>query len=452
MGFAHRLAEWVEGASFDQLPPRVVEASKEMMVNAAAVGLAGAAQPDGLAVTKFAQEMRGNGKCTIIGMGIRSSPVYSCLANGTMVRMLDFDDELAGSSARPSCVIFPVVMALGEMHGFAGAEALNAFALGCEVLCRFSTLSPSPDVVAGHAVGAGTLSRTSAGPVAAAVAAGRLLGLEREQLAAAIAMAMAMAGSGEGQPGTLSLGRAAQSGQAAMNGVAAALLAQQNFGKGSLGIEPPNTGNPDEHERFFSGLAAPYSVVDPGMVLKPFACNTASHTAIDAALQLMQQYRIDAGDIDSVRVEAPPAVINALPFTSPRNGWEAKESLHYVVAASLVYGHPLIEQFSGLAVQEPKVRSLMDRVTVAPSGESLPFAPQASEVSVTLRGGRRLQHRVEFARGTPEMPLDRQELDAKFLYCSRYILPPDHIEGALEQFWDLENVADITGLASILGG
>ena len=66
MGFAHRLAEWVEGASFDQLPPRVVEASKEMMVNAAAVGLAGAAQPDGLAVTKFAQEMRGNGKCTII--------------------------------------------------------------------------------------------------------------------------------------------------------------------------------------------------------------------------------------------------------------------------------------------------------------------------------------------------------------------------------------------------
>jgi len=48
--------------------------------------------------------------------------------------------------------------------------------------------------------------------------------------------------------------------------------------------------------------------------------------------------------------------------------------------------------------------------------------------------------------------LDPDELDAKFLYCSRYILPPDHIEGAIQQFRDLENIADVTGLASILGG
>ena len=442
MGFAHRLAEWVEGTSFDQLPPRVVETSKEMMVNAAAVGLAGAAQPDGLAVTKFAQEMRGNGKCTIIGMGMRSSPVYSCLANGTMVRMLDFDDELAGSSSHPSCVILPVVMALGEMHGFAGAEVLNAFALGCEVLCKLSAPGPPLD--------GGASGRVSAGPVAAAAAAGRLLGLGREQLAAALATAMASPQTD--RPGVVSLARAVQSGQAAMNGVAAALLAQEDFGREGLGAESPNTASLDEHGGFFASLDATHSLVDPGIVLKPFACNTASHTSVDAVLQLALQYRIDAEDVDSVQVEAPGAAIDALAFPNPHNGWEARESLHYVVAASLLYGHPLIEQFSDHAVQEPDVRALMDRITVAPSPASLPFAPMASEVSVVLRGGRRLQNRVEFPRGHPEMPLDRQELDAKFLYCSRYILPPDHIEGALEQFWDLENVADITGLASILGG
>ena len=433
MDFAPRLAAWAGDASFEGLPPRVVEASKEMMVNAAAVGLAGAAQPDGLALTRFAQEMRGNGKCTIIGMGLRSSPVYSSLANGAMIRLLDFDDELAGGAARPGSVIFPPVMALGEMRGYPGAEVLNAFALGCEVLCKLSDLGVD-----------------AAAPVAAAAAAGRLLGLERERLAAAIAIATT--GSGAGLTGALSQGRAARSGQAAMNGVAAALLAQEGFGRDSLGVELPGAADLDEWERFFAGLGAPYSVMEPGIVLKPFACNTASHTAIDAALQLLQQHRIDPEDIESARVEAPPEAVAALPFDSPRNGWEARESLRYVVAASLLYGHPLIEQFGDAATQLPEVRGLMERIEVAPSGEALPYAPRSSEVRLTLRGGRRLQQRVDFARGSPELPLERQELDAKFLYCSRYILPPDHIEGALEQFWDLEKVADVTGLASILGG
>ncbi len=47
--------------------------------------------------------------------------------------------------------------------------------------------------------------------------------------------------------------------------------------------------------------------------------------------------------------------------------------------------------------------------------------------------------------------LDPEEVDAKFLYCSRYVLPPDHIQEAIDQFRDLENIADITGLASVLG-
>ena len=458
MGLAHRLAAWVEQTSFDQLPPRVVEASKEMMVNAAAVGLAGAAQPDGLAVTRFAQEMRGNGKCTIIGMGLRSSPTYSSLANGAMIRLLDFDDDTIEGGVHPSSIVFPVVMALGEMHGYPGVEVLNAFALGCELLCKLST---SGQETAGYGPGA-----ASAGRIAAAAAAGRLLGLERDQLASALVIAASSPGLVPSarysrESGNLSPAMAARSGQAAMNGVTAALLAQEDFGRDSLGIALSGAGaESGEHASFFASLGAPYSVADPGMVLKPFACNTAAHASIDAVLQLVQQYRINAAEVESVRVEAPPSAVEALANANPRNGWEARESLQYVVAASLLYGHPLIEQFSDAAVTTPEVRALMDRITVAPLGEPAPpgraggrlFAPQASEVSVTLSGGRVLHHRVEFPRGHPQMALEREELDAKFLYCSRYILPPDHIEGALEQFWDLEHVADVTGLASILGG
>ena len=349
MGFAHRLAAWVQQTSFDQLPPRVVEASKEMMVNAAAVGLAGAAQPDGLAVTRFSQEMRGNGKCTIIGMGLRSSPTYSCLANGTMVRLLDFDDEIPHGGGRgaeagynrgvhPSSVVFPVVMALGEMHGYPGVEVLNAFALGCELMCKLSTSGPE---ATSYGPGA-----ASAGRVAAAAAAGRLLGLERDQLASALAVAASSPDPGpptshSRESGNLSPAMAARSGQSAMNGVAAALLAQEDFGRDSLGIAPSGAdAESGEQDRFFASLGAPYSVEDPGIVLKPFACNTAAHSSIDAVLQLVQQYRIDAVEVETVRVEAAQSTVEALANANPRNGWEARESLHYVVAASLLYGHP----------------------------------------------------------------------------------------------------------------
>src|SRR5918992_552541 len=128
MGITRCLAQLVlEENSFEKLPAKVVEHSKEMMINAAAVALAAAAQPEGQAITRLVQEMRGNGKCTIIGMGLRTSPVYAALANGTMVHLLDFDDEITRRGIHPSSVIFPVVMALGEMNGYAGKNVLTAF-------------------------------------------------------------------------------------------------------------------------------------------------------------------------------------------------------------------------------------------------------------------------------------------------------------------------------------
>ena len=96
-----------DNGGFESLTIESVETAKEMMLNAAAVSLAAAAQPDGQVITKFVQEMGGNGKCTIIGQGLRSSPAYASLANGLMVRLLDFDDEIIPLGVHPSCTVFP---------------------------------------------------------------------------------------------------------------------------------------------------------------------------------------------------------------------------------------------------------------------------------------------------------------------------------------------------------
>ena len=76
MDVARNLGEFTADITGDPagLPSAVTGQCRDMMLNAAAAALAGAAHPDGVALTRFVREMGGNGRCTIIGMGMRTSP------------------------------------------------------------------------------------------------------------------------------------------------------------------------------------------------------------------------------------------------------------------------------------------------------------------------------------------------------------------------------------------
>ena len=461
MGFTRRLAEYVHGFSGGPpLPPDVAERAKETMVNAAAVALAAAAQPDSRTITRFAQDMQGNGKCTIIGMGLRSSPVYAALANGTMVRLLDFDDEIAGRGIHPSGAVFPAVMALGEMNGSPGADVLAAFVLGCEVIARLEGAGDGSWWAAGDDPATGHCGPGAAGAIGAACAAAAVLGLDVRETENALGIAC---GAAAGAAGWLPSGtRALQGGQAAMTGVLAGMLAQQGIASPPGALETTG-GWLDTHwgagqavseraEGFFRGLGNPFDIMDPGVTLKFYPCATASHTTVEALLQLMQQYQIQPSGVVSVHVGVTREALAALPHPTPADGNEAKACLSYIAAATLLHGHPLIDHFSDLAVQDSDVRQTMDRITVEASETATRLIPNPSAVAVELEDGRILRHRAEYARGYPQLPLDREEMDAKFLYCSRYILPADHIEEAVDSFRDLENIVNVTGMASVLGG
>lgn len=424
----------------DALPPAVLAAAKAMLVNAAAVGLAGAAQPAGFAVTRFAQEMGGNGKCTLIGKGLRTSPVYAALANGLMIALLDFDDTIPPRQCHPSAVLLPPVMAVGEMNGSPGREVLAAFILGGELAAKLGNLLP----------------QDAANAVAAAAAAGYLLDLDAAQLESALALAglspYPAPAAGPGLSPLAGPARAYRQGLAAMQGMTAALLARQDLAAGGGLANALPFGDDRSTPDCYAALGQPYALLNPGVALKLYPCATAAHTAIEAALQLMQQYRLNAADIAAVAVSVTPAALAELPWPTPADGWQARHCLSYIVAATLTGGHPLLDTFTDAAAQEGAVRRLMDLITIAAAETPSPAIPYPCSLTITRKDDRRLTHRVEFARGQPELPLSPEELDAKFLYCSRYILPPDHIEEAITGLRDLENIGNTTGLFSVLGG
>ena len=452
MAITHVIARHItEQGGFESLKTEAVEIAKEMMLNAAAVSLAAAAQPDGQVITKFVQEMGGNGKCTIIGQGLRSSPAYASLANGLMVRLLDFDDEIIPLGIHPSCTVFPVVMALGEMIGSTGQDVIRAFVNGCNVTSKLSRLlsennnlisTNSPDM------------KLTPEVIGSTVAAGIILGLNSNQLEHALTISSNYI---HGMVDDITRSSSALiSGQIAMQGVISGRLAQ-------LGLSDPknphsnldrlfNCDTTQSETELLSYLSSSPDITEPGVTLKLYPCNSASHSVIDATLQLVQLHRIEPKQIKRVHVSITETAMKKLRFSNPVNDWEARSSTGYITAIALLHGHPLIDFFSGSALEDSEVRLFMDRISVEATEEKSPLSPYPSTISIELDNGQKIYQTTDFARGQPQLPLEQEELDAKFLYCSRYILPPDHIEEAIDSFRGLENIANITGMASVLGG
>jgi len=66
MGLTSRLAAWVVNTSFSGIPENVIEKSKQMMLNSAAVALAVADQREVDIVSQFAQDMGGKPQCNVL--------------------------------------------------------------------------------------------------------------------------------------------------------------------------------------------------------------------------------------------------------------------------------------------------------------------------------------------------------------------------------------------------
>ena len=424
-----RIAEFATGVAQSEIavPPSVDELCREMMLNAAGAALAGAAHGDGVALARVIREMGGNGRSTIIGMGMRTSPVYASLLNGTLVRLLDYDDNTVDSGAHATAAVFPAVMALGEMHGYSGRSVLSAFAGGCEVAARLAVAESA---------------RGSAGAVGAAVASAMLLGLDADSLAGAAGMAL---GSEESGSEYSSAGAAAMAtGRSAMQGMICALSAAEGVG----GV-PKDAGLP---EGTLEHLGGRWHLTDPGITIRLYPCDPASHGAIDAILGLAQLHRFAPAEIADVHIGMTMEDIERMPHILPVNGWQARRSIGFIVAATLCHGAPLINFFSDPAVQDEGVRAMMERISIEATLPASPLALNPAEVTITLKDGRTLRHRIDHPRGSPAMPLDPEELDAKFLYCTRYILPADHIDEAVSSFRGILDIDNVTGMASVLGG
>ncbi len=155
----------------------------------------------------------------------------AAFVNAISANLLDFDDTHLDTIIHPAAPVAAPVLALAQARGFSGRDVLTAFILGVEVECRV-----------GNAVSPGHYARgwhitSTCGVFGAAAACAKLLGLPADQISNAIGIAASQsAGIVENLP---SAAKNVSVGNAARNGLFAALLAAEGYSASPRAIEGP---------------------------------------------------------------------------------------------------------------------------------------------------------------------------------------------------------------------
>jgi 2-methylcitrate dehydratase PrpD len=182
--------------------------------------------------------------------------------------------------------------------------------------------------------------------------------------------------------------------------------------------------------------------VSETIAFKPYACGTMIHPYIDCARRLAAR-GIDLDQIEAIECETSEGILHRLwePLEAkrnPPNGYAAKFSIPYGVAAGLLLGQAGLSAFSDAQAADPKLQRMARRVSyrVDPAN---PYPDQfTGHVCLMMRDGTHLEERQPHFRGGATEPLTRTEIAEKFQLNCRY--------GG----WDESRAARLLGLCEAL--
>jgi 2-methylcitrate dehydratase PrpD len=343
-------------------------------------------------------------------------------------------------------------LALGEREHASGAQFLEAFLTGFEVECKIS------EAIHPHHYKKGFHSSGTVGTFGATVAAAKLLRLDREATAHALAIAASMASGIRVNFGTMT--KPLHVGRASQNGVIAAELAAKGFTGGHDALDPPwgffqvfSFGDGFDADRIVRKLGNPYTIVTPGVSIKPYPCGVLGHPMMDAMRKLVVANDVKPDEIKAIRVRAGSNILNPLRYPIAQNELEAKFCPAFMVSAIALRRKAGIHEFTDEFVRSAPVQQMMAKVerVLDPEIEARGFDKIRSTIEVELEDGRRLvEHADERYRGGPDRPFTREELHEKFSECAALVLPPTGVEDTFAMVESIETLPDITGLVRSL--
>ena len=407
------------------LDAEVAHHARRALVDWFAALLAGAwREPATLMSAALEDETRGGGGAVCYVSGRRVPVRHAALINGTASHTVEFDDIYRYAVYHPGCPTIAAALAAAQARGTDMDTLLRALAAGYEVSCRIGLAVQPSHYDFWHTTG-------TVGTFGAAASVAVLLDSDATRIAHAIATAATMASGlqqafrGEGMSKPLHPGPAAKG----MTGALDVL-------HGSAGFAAATSEDTGKWEKSLAKIGQPFAITD--MTFKNHGCCGHIFAALDAVRDLHLENGFKPEDVVSVAVGGYKATKEVCDRPTAQTEQDCRFSTQFTVATMLLHGGVRLAAFEPARLNDPAVRALMPRVTVALDAECAAAFPskRSAKVTIMLKDGRVLSRHQHTRKGDPDAPLSDQDLSDKFLELTSDAVGAAQAKALLAQLWE----------------
>jgi aconitate decarboxylase len=458
------IATWALALQYTDLTTPVRDIAVKSIYNWAGCTISGYAQTaPGIAYDAVMPFLGAGGNSTILGTDVLVDAPTAALINGIASHVDDYDDTHRDNSLHPSGPVLAALLAVAEWKApVSGEDFVTAFVAGVEAESKIGVaVWPGLFNDGWRKSFAVALSAwlflimrsnmqiditSTVGMVGAAVAVGKVLGLDVQKLQQAISIASVQVTGLQESFGTdtkpFHVGRAAQ------NGLMAAILAQQGYSGSLQGLEALKGW-----ARAVSGANQTLEVKGLGQdweillnTFKAYPCDRIIHGAIEGWIEVRRQalaQDLSISDITNVTARTFPRVLILTNNKTPKTGLEAKFSIYHAAAVALLTGEATPTQFSDEVVRNATVQDLRKKVFVTSDSTVL---DHEAFVAVEFASGQKIEVHIENAIGSYDNPLSVGFLETKFKEQVAKVIGEERATMAYEAFIGIANSSDIASL------
>lgn len=440
---AEALAAFAANTDHDAIPEPVRHRALHHMLDATGTAFAATRFDFAHKMLTAVRGLAGQGEVPVLGMPTALPPRDAAMVNGFLAHGLDYDDTNIAGVLHPTASVFPAVLSAAAYTGASGRALVTAYVIGVEAASRLGAVAKGGFHQVGfHPTGV-------VGTFACALAAGRLLGLNEKQLRQAQGIALSLASGSLEFLEDGAWNKRLHPGWAAAAGLTAAALAREGF----VGATAPYEGRFGLYNAYLGPLseACDLSLASAGLgedwqllatAIKPFPTCHFTHGCIDAAIALSGDVA-SVDDVVSIEALIAPETIKTIcepeaNKKAPANDYDAKFSLHYLVAAALLRGRLGLAELEEDALRDAEILELTGKVRYGIDSQSAFPHAYSGEVTVTLGDGRILNHREHINRGAADRPLSNDDILAKFRANAGLVCDAETVEHMIAAMLTLE--------------
>src|SRR6266849_3274377 len=347
------LAGFAASLQYDDLPDRVRDQCKNLLLDTLACAVAGHRGEETHQLAALASALGQSNESSVIGAD-RLSLAGATILNGYLVTAVTMCDAHRPTLTHVTPEVMPPALAIAERDALSGRDLLVAIAAGCEATTRIGIGLDYPAFRAKGWHGPGVL-----GPFGAAAAVGRLRRFDAETMARAFGLAGSQAAGTFAAWGTPTV--KFHQCRGALSGLMAALLAKEKFLATREFLTARDGGL---YNSYVSGGRPQAAIADLGqrweleqIALRLWPAASSIQGMMTAMFDIVEKHKVDPSQVKTLRIALSQPVFDLHGnFAKYKAKFEALFSAHYVAAAILYDRQLTLAQFEPKRYDDPKMR------------------------------------------------------------------------------------------------